>query len=96
MLEGRIVLEVGIRRQTNRRVLAEIVLVDKGVIVGDFADIRALTALESCRLAGLLEGIETIVAVGAEIHLVYPYIPSSDRNSFFPTQFCAFKTGWTP
>jgi len=60
--------------------------------VADFADIGTLPALESSDLS-LLEGVETIVAVGAEIHLVYPYIPKTDGNSFFATHFYAFKTG---
>jgi hypothetical protein len=51
MLEGWIVLEVGVRRKTDRRVLAEVVLVDKRVIMRDIANIGALAALESGRLA---------------------------------------------
>jgi len=92
MLEGRIVLEVGVRRKTDRRVLAKIMLVDERIVVANFADVGTLAALESS-YPSLLEGVETIVAVWAEIHLVYPYIPKADGNSFFATHFCAFKTG---
>jgi hypothetical protein len=84
MLEGRIVFEVGVRRKTDRRVLPKIVLVDKRIIMADFADIGALAALKSSHLS-LLESIKTIVAIGAEIHVVYPYIPKTDGNSFFTT-----------
>jgi len=92
MLEGRIVFEVGVRRKTDRRVLPKIVLIDERIIMTDFADIGAPAALESSHLS-LLESIKTIVAIGAEIHVVYPYIPKIDENSFFTTHFCAFKTG---
>jgi len=51
MLNGRIVLEVGIRDKTNRRVFTEIVLVDEGVVVRDRLNIGALAALEPSRLA---------------------------------------------
>jgi hypothetical protein len=95
MLQGGVILEVGVRRKTDRRVLTKIVLVDERIVVADLANIRAFAALESSHLS-LLEGVETIVAVGAEIHLVYPYIPKTDGNSFFTTRNCAFKTGcWT-
>lgn len=84
MLESGVVLEVGIRRKTNRCILTKIMLVDERIVVADFANIGAFAALESSHLS-LLKCIETIVAVGAEIHLVYPYIPKTDGNSFFPT-----------
>jgi hypothetical protein len=67
MLNGRIVLEVGIRDKTNRRVLAEIVLVDERIVVRDGLNIGALTALEPRRLA-LFERVQTVLAIGAEIH----------------------------
>jgi len=92
MLESRIILEIGIRHKTNCRVLAEIVLVDEWIVVRNLADVGALPALESGRLA-FLECVETVLAIGAEIHPVCPYIPIPDWNSFFPTQFGAFKTG---
>jgi hypothetical protein len=92
MLEGRIVLEVGVRRKTDRRVLTKIVLIDERIVVANFADVGTFAALESS-YPSLLKGIETIVAIGAEIHLVYPYIPKTDGNSFFTTRNRAFKTG---
>jgi hypothetical protein len=92
MLEGRVILEVGVRRKTDRRVLTKIVLVDERIVVANFSNVWALAALESS-YPSLLEGVETIVAVGAEIHVVYPYIPKTDGNSFFTTHFHAFKTG---
>jgi hypothetical protein len=50
MLDGRIVLEVRIRDKTDRRIFAEIVLVDERIVVRDRLNIGALTALESSRL----------------------------------------------
>jgi hypothetical protein len=92
MLKGGVILEVGIRGKTDRRVLAKIVLVDQRVVMGDCADIGALAALESGRIA-FLKSVKTILTIRAEIHPVCPYIPTSDWNSFFSTRFGAFKTG---
>jgi len=92
MLESWIVLQIRIRSKADGCILAEIVFVDKRIVVGDRTNVRALTALESGRLA-LFKSIKTILAVWAEIHPVCPYIPISDRNSFFSTRFGAFKTG---
>jgi hypothetical protein len=92
MLKGRVVFEVGVRRKTDRRILAKIMLIDERILMTNFADVGTLAALESSH-PSLLKGVETIVAVGAEIHVVYPYIPKTDGNSFFTTHFHAFKTG---
>jgi len=67
VLDGRIVLEVRICDKTNCRVLAEIVLVDEGIVVRDRLNIGALPALEPSRLA-LFERIQTVLTIGAEIH----------------------------
>jgi hypothetical protein len=67
MLDSRIVLEVWIRDKTDCRILAEIVLVHKRIIVRDRFDIGALAALESSRLA-LFERVQTILAIRAEVH----------------------------
>lgn len=71
MLESRIVLEVGVRRKTDRRVLAKVVLVDQRIVVGNCADVGAFAALESGRLA-FLERVKTILTIRAEIHLCMP------------------------
>jgi hypothetical protein len=92
MLEGGIVFEVGVRRKTDRCILAKIMLIDERIVVTNFADVGTFAALESS-YPSLLKGVETIVAVWAEIHVVYPYIPKADGNSFFITHFRAFKTG---
>jgi hypothetical protein len=67
MLDGRIVFEVRIRNKTDRCIFAEIVLVHKRIIVRDRFDVGALAALKSSRLA-LFERIQTVLAIGAEIH----------------------------
>jgi hypothetical protein len=49
MLDGRIVLEVGICDKADRRILAEVVLVHKRIVVRDRLNVGALAALEpSC------------------------------------------------
>ena len=67
MLDGRIILEVRIRDKTDRCIFPEIVLVHKRIIVRDRFDIRTLAALKTSRLA-LFERVQTVLAIGAEIH----------------------------
>jgi len=67
MLESRIILEIWICGKTDCRILAEVVLIDERIVVGDGANVWAFTALEPSSLT-FFERIQTVLAIGAEIH----------------------------
>jgi hypothetical protein len=64
------VLQIRIDRILYRSILLEIVLVDNGILLGDRFLIGTRPALEIRLLVPLLDGIEHVVAMLAELHCV--------------------------
>jgi hypothetical protein len=63
-------LEVGVDRVLNGRILQEVMLVDDGVLLGDGLLVLTLAALEECRPRTLFDAVHHVVALGTELHCV--------------------------